>query len=468
MLRIRIKKTVRQNRFLTKGVKVKSLTRSRNQYLRRRSFSLCAVGLLAAGCFFAVRPLSLTASAAPQEKSALPMAKPEAVGFSAGLPQKIHDAVQSHLDKGDVPGVIVLVSRNDRVAYWDAQGVIDAKTKVPINKDTIFWVASMTKPIVTTAVMMMMEAGKLSVDDPVSKFIPEFKTPAQVRVLKPGSPAPSATPGPPDPNAPKPQYDLVPAERPITIKDLLTHTSGIQSIGVPKDSLPPVQQGATLASWVPKLGATQLDFQPGSKWAYSNAAGFDVLARIVEVTSGQPFNQFVQQRIFDPLDIHDSGFGPRQELAARNMPLDPNLLKAPCISGTTFFCGSAGMFMPADDYWRSSEMLLHQGQAPHTKRLLKASSVEMMSSNQVGNLFAGFGGIPATGMGFGFSMEVVTDQAASKLALPNGSFGWNGVGTRQFWIVPSEKVVIVMYIPSGSASPVHRDIESAVMSSIRH
>ena len=126
------------------------------------------------------------------------------------------------------------------------------------------------------------------------------------------------------------------------------------------------------------------------------------------------------------------------------------------------------MFMPADDYWRFSEMLLHQGQAPHTKRLLKASSVEMMRSNQVGNLFAGFGGIPATGMGFGFSVEVVTDQAASKLALPNRSFGWNGVGTRQFWIVPSEKVVIVMYIPSGSASPVHRDIENAVMSSIRH
>jgi CubicO group peptidase (beta-lactamase class C family) len=432
---------------------------------RSRVLRVLAVATLSIAAVFAGYESAL---AAPQEKAAPPMAAPEAVGFSADLPQRIHDAVQQHLDKGDVPGVVVLVARNDRVAYWDAQGVLDAKTKAPVQKDTVFWVASMTKPIVAASVLMMMEAGKLSIDDPVSKYVPEFKMAAQVRVLKPGSPAPSTTPGPPDPNAPKPQYDLVPADRAVTIKDLLTHTSGIQSIGVAKDSLPPVQQGDTLATWVPKLAATQLDFQPGSKWAYSNAAGFDVLARIVEVASGQPFNQFVQQHIFDPLGIHDSGFGPRPDLASRTMTLDPNMAKAPCLAGTTFFCGSAGLFMPADDYWRFGEMLLKKGEAPHGKRLLKASSVEMMSSNHVGNLFPGFGGIPAAGMGFGYSVEVVTDQAASKLALPNGSFGWNGVGTRQFWVVPSEKLLIVMYVPSGNASAVHRDIESAVMSSIRH
>jgi CubicO group peptidase (beta-lactamase class C family) len=188
----------------------------------------------------------------------------------------------------------------------------------------------------------------------------------------------------------------------------------------------------------------------------------------VEIASGQPFNVFVQRRIFDPLGIHDSGFGPRKDLAARTMSLDPPLAKNPCIAGTTFFCGSAGMFMPADDYWRFAEMLLNKGQAPHGKRLLKAGSVESLGSNQIGSLFAGFTGIPATGVGFGYSVEVVTDQAASKLALPTGSFGWNGVGTRQFWVVPSEKLVIVMYVPSGNAPPVHRDIESAVMSSIRH
>ena len=255
----------------------------------------------------AVLSLPSRATCAPQVES-LPMSKPQAVGFSKDLSQKIRDAVQAHIDKGDTPGAIVLVARNGRIAYWDAQGVVDAKTKMPLEKDTVFWVASMTKPVVTVSVLMMMETGKISLDDPVSKFIPEFGAAAKVKVLKPGSPQPQQ--GPPDPNAPKPQYDIVPASRPITVKDLLTQTSGIQTIGVAKEELPVYHDGDTLASWVPKLGSVPLDFQPGTKWAYSNAAGFDVLARIVEVTSGQPFNQFVQQRIFEPLGIEGSSFGP--------------------------------------------------------------------------------------------------------------------------------------------------------------
>jgi CubicO group peptidase (beta-lactamase class C family) len=409
------------------------------------------------------------AFAMPQEKgSATPtMAKPEAVGLSADLPQKIHDAVQRHMDAGDVPGAIALVSRDGRVVYWDAQGVSDDKTKMPLEKDTVFWVASMTKPIVATSVMMMVEAGKIRVEDPVYKYIPEFKAPAQVRVLKPGSPAPPTTPGPPDPNAPKPQYDLVPADRSITVKDLLTHTSGIQTIGVAKDELPVYHDGDTLASWVPKLGNVPLDFQPGSKWAYSNAAGFDVLARIVEVASGEPFNKFVQSRIFDPLGMKSASFGPREDLASRTLSIDPNMLKNPCVNSKTLYCGSAGLWVSADDYWRFAEMLLNKGAAPHGKRLLKASSVEAMSENQVDGLFAGVAGIPATGMGFGYSMEVVTDQAAAKLALPTGTFGWNGIGSRQFWVVPADRMVIIMYVPSGKFTPVHRDIESAATSSVQ-
>jgi CubicO group peptidase (beta-lactamase class C family) len=259
----------------------------------------------------------------------------------------------------------------------------------------------------------------------------------------------------------------VPATRPITVKDLLTHTSGIQSIGLAKQELPAVQDGDTLATWVPKLGAVPLDFQPGSKWAYSNAVGFDVLARIVEVTSGQPFNEFVKQRIWDPLGITQASFGPRADLALQTMTIPAAQLSNACVNGKTFFCGSAGMWMPADDYWRFSEMLLNKGMGPHGKRLLKASSVELMSSNQIGDLFPGTQGIPATGMGFGLSVEVVTDQAASKLPLPTGTYGWNGVGTRQFWVIPADKAIIIMYVPGGKAPLVHRDIEAAVTSSIQ-
>ena len=389
------------------------------------------------------------------------IATPESAGFSSRGMQKIHEVVQQHIDKGDMPGAVVLVARKGRVAYWDAQGFLDAKTQTPLAKDTIFWVASMTKPVVTTSILMMMEAGKLSVDDPVSKFIPEFKAPAQVRVLKAGSPPPPAQ-GRPDPNAPKPQYDLVPASRGITINDILTHTSGLQSIGVPNDPIPAIGPDDTLATWVPKLAAVPLDFQPGSKWAYSNATAFEVLARIVEITSGQSFRDFVDKRIFTPLGIRDSSFGPRKDLASRTMTLGPQISTNPCVMGPIFFCASAGLWFPADDYWRFAEMLLNKGRG-NGKRLLKASSVEQMGTNHAGSLFAGFGGIPATGMGFGYSVEVVQDHASAGLELPNGTFGWNGVGTRQFWIIPEKDMVIVMYLPSGNAAPVHRDIEAAAL-----
>lgn len=401
----------------------------------------------------------------PKDKGTVipPMAKPEAVGFSADLPQKVHDVIKKHIDAGDTPGVIVLVARSGKVVDWEAQGVVDTEKQMPMQRDLVFWIASMTKPVAAVSVMMMMEAGRLSLGDPISKFLPAFNGPAKVRVLKPGSPAPP-TQGQQNRNAPKPQYDLVPANRPITIKDLLTHTSGIQSIGVPKDEVPPEKEGETLASWVSQLGGVPLDFQPGTKWAYSNAVGFNILARIVEVTSGQTFDNFVKERILDPLGMKATSFGPRPDLESRTMNLEN---PSQCASGKTLFCGTAGLWLPADDYWRFSEMLLNKG-SWNGKRLLKASTVEQMTTNQVGDLFAGFTGIPATGMGFGYSMEVVLDHSAANLALPNGSFGWNGVGTRQFWVMPSEKTILIMFLPSGKAPVVHRDIESAVVGSIEH
>ena len=428
-------------------------------------FSRLRLGILATLIVFV--PFVGVQSAPQQGSPAVPMAKPEQVGFSAELPQKIHDVVKKHIDAGDTPGVIVLVARNGKVVYWEAQGVVDEKMPTPLAKDTVFSVASMTKPIVATSVMMMVEEGKISLDDPASKFIPEFKTPSKVRVLKPGSPPPAAQGQPRDPNAPKPQYDLVSANRPITVRDLLTHTSGIQAIGVPKPELPPVKPTDTLQTWTSQLGVVPLEFQPGTKWAYSNGAGFDVLARIVEVASGQTYDQFLKQRVFDPLGMESSGFGPRKDLASRNQWLDDNARQNPCRNGAPYFCGSAGLWIPADDYWRFSEMLLNKGKW-NGKRLLKESSVEEMSANHVGDMYPGFTGIPAAGMGFGYSMEVVLDHTAANLALPNGTFGWNGVGTRQFWVMPAEKAILIMYLPAGKPAPVHRDIESAVISSIQH
>jgi CubicO group peptidase (beta-lactamase class C family) len=368
-------------------------------------------------------------------------------------------ALQKHIDAGTIPGAVVLVARGGQITYWEARGLADGPTKTPLARDTVFWVASMTKPLVAASIMMMVEEGKVRVDDPVSRFIPEFKNPARVRLLKPGSVLPGRGAGP---NAPQPEYDIVPAKRPITVKDLLTHTSGLQSIGVPNDAIPPMQEGETTASFVPKLASVPLDFEPGTRWAYSNATGFDVLLRVVEVASGMPMNRFLKERLFDPLGMASSGFGRRRDLESRTMPLPANFATNQCVLGTTYSCGSAGLWMPADDYFRFAQMLLNRGRA-NGRQLLKPETIAMMTANHAGDLFPGTGGISGKGARMGLSMLRIEDNAAAGVALPNGSFGWDGVGTRRFWVVPSLNTVIVMLLPSGNAPAVHRDIERVVV-----
>jgi CubicO group peptidase (beta-lactamase class C family) len=373
----------------------------------------------------------------------------------------ISDAVQRHIDAGEVPGAIVLVKRQGHLSHFEARGTGTASTV--LRRDTVLWVASMTKPLVATSVMMMVEAGKVSLDDPVSRFIPEFAPLQQVRVLRPGSPLPNVQ----DPNAPKAQYDLVAAQHVITVRELLTHTAGLQSIGVPNDSLPTLNVGDTLASFVPKLARSSLEFQPGSKWAYSNATGFDVLARIVEIASGETYFHFAQRHILDPLGMKSTSFGPKPALARRTLAVDPAMASNPCINGKTYACGSAGLWTSAEDYGRFAQMLLDGGTA-NGHRLIKSGSVAQMSINQTGQLFGGSSGVPGAdhGVGFGLSMVTVFNAAAAGLAVPDGSYGWDGVGTRRFWVIPSLRTVIVILVPSGNAAPLHRDVERAAVAAL--
>jgi CubicO group peptidase (beta-lactamase class C family) len=270
-----------------------------------------------------------------------------------------------------------------------------------------------------------------------------------------------------DPNAPKAQYDLVAAQHVITVRELLTHTAGLQSIGVPNDSLPTLNVGDTLASFVPKLARSSLEFQPGSKWAYSNATGFDVLARIVEIASGETYFHFAQRHILDPLGMKSTSFGPKPALARRTLAVDPAMASNPCINGKTYACGSAGLWTSAEDYGRFAQMLLDGGTA-NGHRLIKSGSVAQMSINQTGQLFGGSSGVPGAdhGVGFGLSMVTVFNAAAAGLAVPDGSYGWDGVGTRRFWVIPSLRTVIVILVPSGNAAPLHRDVERAAVAAL--
>ena len=246
-----------------------------------------------------VGSLAIIAAAWPGATLAgsIPTGKPEDVGMSSERLARIGPAMQRHIDAGEIAGVVTLVARRGQIVHFEAYGYSDIAKRTPMRTDAIFGLASSSKPITAAAIMMLVESGDIRLSDPVSKFIPEFAAPAQVAVAKPGGPE----------NA----YDLVPATRPITVGDLLKHGSGLLSGGVASRAAGGATQRApqdTLATYIPKLGTVPLDFQPGTLWRYSGLAGFDVLSRIVEVASKQPYDEFLRERIFEPLDMPDTAF----------------------------------------------------------------------------------------------------------------------------------------------------------------
>ena len=225
----------------------------------------------------------------------LPHGTPEEVGMSGERLNKVRDVVQEFIDEGRIQGAVVGVSRRGKVVYFEAQGVANVKTQAPLQKDAMFNMASSTKPILGVAAMMMIEEGKFKPSDPVEKYIPEFKD-IKVAVFKEAAEKAQF----------KKAWELVDTHRPVTIHDLLTHTSGISGQGPGKSSAKNKKRdrNETLATWIPKVAKEPLSFQPGTQWGYGG--GLDVVARAIEIVSGMPFNEFVQKRIFDPLDMKDT------------------------------------------------------------------------------------------------------------------------------------------------------------------
>src|SRR5262249_1614164 len=237
--------------------------------------------------------LALTAPGPGWAQPMLPRAKPEDVGVSSERLRRIDDVVKRHIDEHQIAGAVTLVARKGKVVHFAAHGQADVEAKRSMHRDTLFRMASSTKPVTGVAVMMLVEEGKIRLADPVSKFIPEFKD-LKVAVEKDG------------------KVELVSAERPVTIRDLLTHTSGLGSGGLgtrqaPPESVRPNGED-TLEAYVKRMAQVPLDFQPGSRWSYSGLAGIDTLSRIVEVASGQPYDAFLKQRIFDPLGMTNTSF----------------------------------------------------------------------------------------------------------------------------------------------------------------
>ena len=400
--------------------------------------------------------------AVPLTAASIQTTKPEDVGFSAERLNRIHDAVQRHIDAHDISGAVTLVARRGRVAHFDVQGLMDLDSKKPMAKDNFFWIASMTKPITGVAIMMLLEEGKLRLTDPVSKFIPELRG-LKVAVMQEQTGPPGRT------VASNPQFYTVPSSREITIRDLLTHTSGLVS-GGPASTLEAQKisrkPGEKLADYIPRLVATPLDFQPGTRWSYSPSAGFDTLGRIVEIISGQTFDAFLRQRIFEPLGMKDTFFHPAEDRLSRVVSMyrrGANALEKVDMSdrmnNTTYFSGAGGLMTDAEDYLQFGQMLLNGGQW-NGKRLLSPKTVDLMSAVHAPDTLPG----RPKGRSFGLSVQVINDAVAANYRVSDGSFGWDGAFGTHFWVDPKEKVVGILMIQTNNPNrELDRDFENAVM-----
>jgi CubicO group peptidase (beta-lactamase class C family) len=397
--------------------------------------------------------------------AATPTAKPEDVGFASERLHRITDLVQRHITAGSFSGAVTLVARNGRIAHFEAQGLMDIESRKAMQKDAIFRIMSMTKPVVGVSIMMMIEEGKVRLTDPASTFIPELKD------LKVAMPMAGATNAPGAPSGGRggantePRYYTVPAEREITIRDLLTHTSGLVSGGLSGTEARKValKGKESLADYIPRLGGVPLDFQPGTRWAYSAQAGFDVLARIVEVTSGMPFDRFAKTRIFDPLGMKDTFFYPAEgnpRLVTRYARGQSGQLEKQGLANFmngAYFSGGGGLLSTAEDYLQFAQMLLNGGRG-NGKVLLSPRTVEMMGSVHAPDTLPG----RPRGEGYGLSMRVVNDPVGRNTFLSQGSFGWSGAYGTHFWIDPKEKIVAVLMTQTPN-NEIRGDFENAVM-----
>jgi CubicO group peptidase (beta-lactamase class C family) len=401
----------------------------------------------------------------------------EIEGLSVVRLKRIDDVLERHIAAGRITGAVVAVNRRGRLVHQAALGVADPTSSAPMREDALFQMFSSTKPITAAAVLMVMEEGKLRLEDPVSRYLPEFKA-ARVAVRKPGDTgrfvlrAPASEP---------PPFDIVPASRDLTIRDLLTHVSGLGSsdphrVGM---KLPTREPGESLTSYARKLGAVPLDYQPGSRWSYSPLAGCDVLAGIVELVSGETFDAFVTERILKPIGMSDTGFNIPKEKRGRLLPVYRRVENEwrripPEVTGEAFILagknrdsGSIGLVSTAKDFLLWEQTLLNRGVAPNGNRIMGSRSVELMGQNHVGDIYTGEGGYlkPITGHGFGLLVHVVIDPPNAETGRSKGAFGWGGALGTTTWNDPAEGIAAVIMIQQ-NVREVQVDFERAIRQAI--
>jgi len=373
--------------------------------------------------------------------------KPESVGFSSRRLARINVVMQRYVDEQKLAGMVTLVARRGQVVHFEKFGMADREAGTPMTLDTIFRIYSMTKPITSTAILMLFEEGLLRLTDPISRYIPAF---GQVKVL-------DSTVGS--------GVRLVDLVRPITVRDLLTHTAGLSygfDEGVYIDDLyrqhlwGPLEANPDLtpAEIVGAVAKLPLVYQPGTQFRYSFAT--DVLGYLVQVVAGMPFDQFLQQRIFEPLGMVDTDFWVPSEKVDRFAAVYSQdelgglkVLDTPDINHYTHptQCpsGGGGLVSTAGDYLRFAQMLANKGELEDV-RLLGRKTVELMMTNHLAD-----GVYESPGQGFGLGGSVLLDLGKGQTLGSVGTFGWGGAANTNFWVDPKEEMVgilMVQFMPS--------------------
>lgn len=384
----------------------------------------------------------------------LPRAVPEDVGMSTSRLERIAPVMQRWVDDGKIPGALTMIAREGRLVHFEKVGMQDVATAKPLEFDTIFRIYSMTKPIASIAVMMLYEEGHFQLGTPVSDLIPAFK---DMQVYTEGGEA------------------IVDAEREMTIKHLLTHTSGIIYGG---DWDHPINErykeanfyGGDLANMAQELGNIPLLHHPGDAWNYGMST--DVLGYVVEVVSGMPFAEFLRTRILDPLGMTDTAFSVPDEKADRYPTLyEPAedggiqvIENAPVSRGprSFFHSGGAGLQSTAADYLRFCQMLLNDGELDGT-RLLGRKTVELIRMNHISDDWQP---LERTGCGFGLGFAVVTDVADTHGPGSEGTYSWGGLASTTFWIDPVEDLIGILMTQLIGDSPFHAQFRVLTYQSI--
>ena len=403
------------------------------------------------------------------------LVKPEEVGLSSPRLARIGEHFQRYIDAGKVAGTLTLIARQRKVAYFEAQGHLEIERRRPVTQASIFRIYSMTKPIVSVGLMMLYEQGRFQLDDPVHKFIPSWR---DQRVFVSGN---------------HPTWKTVPVERPMTIRDLLSHTSGLtygfmertnvdaayRKLGVADRTRP----GYTLRDMIDTLAELPLEFSPGTRWNYSVST--DVVGHLIEIISGQRLDAYLREHVLQPLGMQDTAFvvtdAQVPRFAAnyeRQADGSLKLIDDPAKSAyreCTFFSGGGGLVSIVPDYFRFTSMMLNKGELDGI-RLLGRKTVELMTMNHLPDgqdltklaLAGMFTETAYGGVGFGLGFSVMLSPARAQISGTPGEFAWGGAASTAFWIDPVEDLIVIFMtqlMPS-SSYPLRRELRALAYSAL--